>query len=147
MDHCDYLRRKDTWLYQDKNRYWVKYTRQKTKTYLCPKGKKADSLLFPDAVKVFLKYGGSLSLMPDCSLNIMNDEIKELYRLAQIRRPDLEKISSKLARKTYANLQSNYMNLSDESIAYLMGHTTTKHLRKYRKYKKQRVMNELKKQQ
>jgi integrase len=145
MDHCDYIRRKDSWLYRDDDRYWVKYTRQKTMTYLCPKGKKADSLLLPDAVEIFLKYEGSLLLMPNCTLNVMNDEIKQIYKIAKIRRPDLEKISSKLARKTYANLYSNYMNLSDESLAYMMGHTTTKHLKKYRKFHKRRVMNELKK--
>ncbi|MDF7818069.1 phage integrase SAM-like domain-containing protein [Runella sp. MFBS21] len=144
MDFCDYQQRTDQDLYREKSFYWLKYTRQKTITYKRPKGLMADTMLLPDAVEVMLNYG-SLSAMPDCTLNEFNEQIKAIYKLSNIRRRDLEKISSKLCRKTYANLQSNYQGFSDESVAYLMGHTTTKHIKKYRKYKKQRVLNELKK--
>ena len=58
--------------------------------------------------------------------------------MVKIRRYDLEKISTKLSRKNYV-----YIGLSDESIIYLISHATTKHLRKYRSYKKKKVMNEL----
>ncbi|CAH0994412.1 hypothetical protein EMA8858_00521 [Emticicia aquatica] len=133
IDHCDYARLTNDNYYLENGRHFIKQERQKS-------GSEADALMLNFAIKILDKYK-SINDLPKCSLTELNRELKEAAKIVGI----YIRLTSKIARKTYANHLANISGFSDENIAYFMGHKTTKHLKHYRKIKKNRVFNELSK--
>ena len=131
IDHCDYIRLTNDNYYLENGKHFIKQERQKS-------GSEADALMLSFAIKILEKYQ-SITDLPQCSLTELNRELKELAKASGI----YIRLTSKIARKTYANHLANVSGFSDENIAYFMGHKTTKHLKHYRKIKKNRVFNEL----
>lgn len=131
IDHCDYTRLTNDNYYLENGRHFIKQERQKS-------GSEADALMLNFAIKILDKYK-SINELPKCSLTELNRELKEAAKIVGI----YIRLTSKIARKTYANHLANISGFSDENIAYFMGHKTTKHLKHYRKIKKNRVFNEL----
>ncbi|WP_428668457.1 phage integrase SAM-like domain-containing protein [Runella sp.] len=139
MDHCDYLH--DYWsLSFEDDRYWITYPRQKNAHR--PNQPDAIPFVLDFGLYIWKKYGKDVNRLPRMSLPEMNRVIKVAARIAGV---EFKKLTSKRARKTYANVCSNDIGLTDEALMYLMGHTTTKHLRAYRKIKRRRVLSELNK--
>lgn len=137
MDHCDYINK--SWkVEQADGRYWVKYPRQKNAHR--SNQPEAEPFILDFGLLIWNKYSKDVSKLPRMSLTEMNRVIKVAARKAGVR---FKKLSTKRARKTYANVCSNDLGLSDEAMIYLMGHTSTKHLRAYRKIKRRRVLREL----
>ncbi len=137
MDHCDYLH--DSWCIERADgRFWVRYSRQKNAHR--PNQPDAEPFILDFGLIIWNKYGKDVSRLPRMSLTEMNREIKVAARKAGV---IFKKLTTKRARKTYANVCSNDIGLSDEAMIYLMGHTSTKHLRAYRKIKRRRVLAEL----
>lgn len=133
IDHCDYIRLTNDNYYFEKDKHFIKQERQKS-------GSEADALILSYGMKILEKYQ-SINALPKCSLTELNRGLKEVAKSVGI----YVRLTSKIARKTYANHLANVAGFSDENIAYFMGHKTTKHLKHYRKTKKSRVFNELSK--
>jgi integrase len=131
IDHCDYIRLTSDNCYTENGHVFMKQERQKS-------GSEADALLLSFATKILEKYK-SVNDLPKCSLTELNREIKEAAKIVGI----YIRLTSKIARKSYANHLCNVSGFSDETSAHFMGHTTTKHLKHYRKTKKGRVFGEL----
>lgn len=140
MDYCDYAPL-DWTLEKDSGKYWVSYPRQKN----AHRDAQPDAVPFvlDFGILIWKKFGKDVSKFPVMSLVEMNRIIKVAARKAGLNFK--KKLSSKRARKTYANICANDVGLSDEALIYLLGHTTTKHLRAYRKIKRRRVLSELSK--
>lgn len=137
MDYCDYAPLDWSIEFSD-GKYWVSYPRQKNQHR--KNQPNAEPFVLSFGVEIWKLFGKDVTKFPVTSLTEMNRVLKEVSRKAGI---NFKKLTSKRARKTYANICANDLCLSDESITYLLGHTTTKHLRAYRKVKRKRVLSEM----
>lgn len=137
MDYCDYSPR-DFTIEQDSGKHWITYPRQKNQHRKFQPD--AEPFLLDFGVEIWKKFDKNVEQLPTMSLTEMNRVIKVAARKAGV---VFKKLTTKRARKTYANILANDVGLSDEAMICLMGHTTTKHLRAYRKIKRRRVLAEL----
>ncbi|WP_460912458.1 phage integrase SAM-like domain-containing protein [Spirosoma areae] len=93
----------------------------------------------PKAKAVAKKYGG-LACLPFTEFDNMNNQLKAAAKSVGIGR----NITPGTARDTFADDCSNNMNMSDESLAAMLGHTTTGQVKKYRKISIERIAKEWK---
>lgn len=111
---------------------WVRLGRQKTKVT-------ARVPLHSEAKRIIDKYGG-LEKLPKMAGQSSNDYLKIIAE-----RINTEKhLTNKVARKTFTNMCLNDYRMSKESVAAMLGHTTTRHVEKYGTVAEQRILAEWK---
>lgn len=113
------------------------------------RGKYADSEFFVNesiqivplsdvALALIAKYGGVENL-PKISNAKYNDWLKQIQHMVGIQL----KLTVKIARKTFTNVMLNELGVSEESVAAMLGHSSTKHVRYYGKANEERVAREV----
>ncbi|MGF7217502.1 integrase [Spirosoma lacussanchae] len=118
------------WLYKTRGKYAESDFFVNEPVQLVPLSDKALALI--------AKYG-SVENLPKISNSGFNDWLKQIQHLAGIK----TKLTVKVARKTFTNLMLNELGVSEESVAAMLGHTTTKHVRYYGKANEERVAREV----
>ncbi|MFN8344038.1 MAG: site-specific integrase [Spirosomataceae bacterium] len=118
--HSD-LQRRDFELYihpQD-GRTWIRDRRVKTGTpYTLP--------LHPIALGIIEKYGG-IDKLPVKAASNRNDRLKQIAAFCGIN----VKLTTKIGRKTFANYAVNTQRMRFETVAAILGHKSTKHVKHY----------------
>ncbi|MVM36119.1 hypothetical protein GO755_39265 [Spirosoma sp. HMF4905] len=128
MHHYDYtskLFRIDKDLKAD---YWLVGKRQKTKKEFFLK-------LLEPGVAVLKKYGESLEALPVKSNQKRNDSLKLIA--AYVGLP--VRLSTKIARKTFADLALNEMLIPADDVATMLGLTSTERLKHYARPRRNRL--------
>ena len=114
-----------------------------------PRGKYQDSKFFakgsiqvvplhPKALLLIEKYGSVLNL-PKLSNVHYNRTLKQIQYMAQIK----VKLSVKIARKTFTDVLLNELGVSEESVAVMLGHESTRHVRHYARADERRIAKEV----
>lgn len=130
LDFCDYNILTENDIVTIGTTKIVRAERQKTDRYDTERICQHNAIMKEVALEVLGKYG-SVENLPRFKYSHDLDAI--LREIAE--RNGIEKIvTTKRARKTFANLSINYEKHSDEQTAYQMGHVDTKQLRNYRRY-------------
>ncbi|WP_158552510.1 phage integrase SAM-like domain-containing protein [Spirosoma telluris] len=128
MHHCDY-KSKLFRIDKDKNEeYWLIGKRQKTKKEFFLK-------LLEPGVAVLKKYGESLEALPVKSNQKRNDTLKLIA--AYLGLP--VRLSTKIARKTFADLALNEMLIPADDVATMLGLTSTERLKHYARPRRNRL--------
>jgi integrase len=115
-----------------------------------PRGKYADSQFFSNdsiqivplseqALMLISKYGG-VERLPKISNSGYNDWLKQIQHMAGIQ----TKITVRIARKTFTDLMLNEMCVSEESVAAMLGHNSTRHVKHYGRADERRIAKEVK---
>lgn len=94
--------------------------------------------LHQKAVSILAKYGGAEAL-PKISNVQYNKTLKQIaFQL------DLAfSLSVKIARKTFTDILLNELGISEETVATMLGHSSTRHIRHYARSDERRVAAEL----
>ncbi|WP_266364137.1 phage integrase SAM-like domain-containing protein [Tellurirhabdus rosea] len=114
-----------------------------------PRGKYADSQFFPEesvqvvplhpkALAIIQKYGG-VEQLPKISNVRYNDYLKQVQFIAEIK----INLTVKIARKTFTDLMLNELGISEETVATMLGHKSTRHVRHYGRADERRVAKEV----
>lgn len=119
-----------TWLFKTRGKYAESEFFVNEPVQIVPLNQKA--LLLID------KYGGVENL-PKISNSGYNDWLKQIQHMVGIK----VKLTVKIARKTFTNVMLNELGVSEESVAAMLGHATTKHVRYYGKANEERVAREV----
>lgn len=130
IDHIDYNNLSDQNLRQIQSTLLLKYERMKTKTYLNTKVCEANPILKHCALNILEKYGNIENLPKISTTQVINKNLQSVARKIGIK----THLTTKRARKTYANVCINEENNSDEQTAYQLGHVKTDKLKHYRRY-------------
>ncbi|GAB3761267.1 site-specific integrase [Spirosoma pomorum] len=115
-----------------------------------PRGKYADSQFFThesvqivplsdNALALIDKYGG-IEKLPKISNSGYNDWLKQIQHMAGIQ----VKLTVRIARKTFTDMLLNDMCVSEESVAAMLGHNSTKHVKHYARVGEKRISKEVK---
>ena len=132
MHIADYQKLTDDHLTSVKQVKWIRIGRTKTKV-------QADIPLHSEAAKIITKYGG-MSKLPKLSGQKSNEYLKIVAE-----RIGTEKhLTNKIARKTFTNMCINDYGMSDESVAAMLGHTSTRFVKKYGAVSQKRIISEWK---
>lgn len=131
MHHCDYTSRK-YWLEDFKNDVFLKGRRKKTKKIFSLK-------LLEPALQILQKYGGKIENLPVKSNQKRNATLKELSTICKI--PIL--LSTKIARKTFADMALNVLMLDEGDVAACLGLTSTKSLCHYTRIRDERIAKKM----
>ncbi|WP_273212595.1 phage integrase SAM-like domain-containing protein [Runella zeae] len=131
MHHCDYTKRK-YWLETYKGATFLKGKRKKTQKVFSLK-------LLEPAVAILQKYGGQIENLPVKSNQKRNTTLKELATMCKV--PLV--LSTKIARKTFANMALNVLMLDEGDVAACLGLTTTRSLKHYVKIKEERIARKM----
>lgn len=113
------------------------------------RGKYADSDFFVNesvqlvplsapALALIEKYG-SVASLPKISNSGYNDWLKQIQHMAGIK----VNLTVKVARKTFTHLMLNELSVSEESVAAMLGHSSTKHVKHYGQAGEERVAREV----
>ena len=94
--------------------------------------------LNPKALALIEKYGGVENL-PKISNSGYNDWLKQIQHMIGIK----VKLTVKIARKTFTDVMLNELGVSEESVAAMLGHNTTRHVRYYGRAGEKRVAKEV----
>ncbi len=127
MHHCDYTNKLFK-IEQDKGTYWLTGKRQKTNKEFFLK-------LLEPAVAILTKYGGNLHDLPAKSNQKRNDSLK--FIAVHVQLP--HNLSTKIARKTFADLALNEMLVGADDVATMLGLVSTKRLRHYVRPRRERI--------
>lgn len=114
-----------------------------------PRGKYADSKFFtgemvqlvplhPKAAAIIERYKGAQNL-PKISNAGYNKYLKQIMFMADIKL----NLTVKIARKTFTDIMLNELGVSIESVAAMLGHTTTKLVKHYGRASERRVAKEV----
>lgn len=114
-----------------------------------PRGKYSESEFFVNevvqivplnqqALALIKKYGGVENL-PKISNSGYNDWLKQIQHMVGIKLS----LTVKIARKTFTNVMLNELRVSEESVAAMLGHNTTRHVRYYGRASEERVAKEV----
>lgn len=132
MHIADYQKLTDDHLTSVKQVKWIRIGRTKTKV-------QADIPLHSESAKIIAKYGG-MSKLPKLSGQKSNEYLKIIAE-----RIGTEKhLTNKIARKTFTNMCINDYGMSDESVAAMLGHTSTRFVKKYGAVSQKRIISEWK---
>lgn len=132
MHIADYQKLTDDHLTSVKQVKWIRIGRTKTKV-------QADIPLHSESAKIIAKYGG-MSNLPKLSGQKSNEYLKIVAE-----RIGTEKhLTNKIARKTFTNMCINDYGMSDESVAAMLGHTSTRFVKKYGAVSQKRIISEWK---
>lgn len=128
----DYLNLNQDNLSEFEKTEWVRLGRQKTKVT-------AKIPLHPEASRIIQKYGG-LGKLPKISGQKSNEYLKIIAE-----RIGTDKhLTNKVARKTFTDICLNEYRMSLESVAAMLGHTSTRFVEKYGRVKERRILAEWK---
>ncbi|MGM9508622.1 hypothetical protein ACS5NO_12875 [Larkinella sp. GY13] len=128
MHHVDYTSKHFHINIDIRGTYWLQGKRQKT-------GREFLLKLLEPAVNIYQKYGSDLTKLPSKSNQKRNDSLKLIAAWTSIEM----NLSTKIARKTFADMALNVMMISQEDVAAMLGLTSTKYLRHYVKIRQQRL--------
>jgi site-specific recombinase XerD len=128
----DYIALTPETQYQAYNSDWLKVKRLKT-------GVSATIPLHSFARVIIEKYGGIQNL-PRISGQKSNDYLKLVAETVGIQK----NLTNKVARKTFTDMALNDFNMSHESVAEMLGHTSTKQLKHYGSVSERRIFSEWK---
>ena len=131
MHHADYSNRAFR-VETHSNDLFLVGTRAKTKVGFAVK------LLAP-AVSILKKYGNEIQQLPTKSNQKRNTSLKEISSFCRI--PIV--LSTKIARKTFANFSLNVLLMDAEDVAACLGLTSTKYLRHYARIKEIRIAKKM----
>ncbi|MCF2487449.1 site-specific integrase [Dyadobacter sp. CY347] len=132
MHIADYQKLTDDHLSSVKHVQWIRIGRTKTKV-------QASIPLHSESAKIIAKYGG-MSNLPKLSGQKSNEYLKIIAE-----RIGTEKhLTNKIARKTFTNMCINDYGMSDESVAAMLGHTSTRFVKKYGAVSQKRIISEWK---
>lgn len=92
-----------------------------------------------EALAIIDKYGG-LNNLPRISGQKSNDYLKLVADGVGIKK----NMTNKMARKTFTDFCMNHYGFSDEVIAKMLGHTTTRQIKHYGRIKERRILTEWK---
>ena len=121
----------DNIVYEDRIR-WVRVGRTKTKVEaLVP--------LHSIAHAIIKKYGHVANL-PKLSGKTSNEHLKVIAEYIGTKK----NLTNKIARKTFTDMCINVYGMSDESVAAMLGHTSTRFVKKYGSVRKARILAEWK---
>ncbi|MEZ0484277.1 hypothetical protein [Fibrella aquatica] len=128
MHHCDYTNKLFRIERDQSDVYWLTGKRQKT-------GKEFFLKLLEPAVAILLQYGGDLADLPAKSNQRRNDSLK--FIAVHVELP--YNLSTKIARKTFADLALNEMLIGADDVATMLGLRSTKRLRHYVRPRRERL--------
>jgi len=111
---------------------WIKTNRKKTKVEVTVP-------LHSEAKKVIEKYG-DISKLP----KISGQKSNEYLQIIAEKIGSEKHFTNKVARKTFTDMCINEYHMSDESVAAMLGHKSTKYVRKYGTVKQNRILAEWK---
>ena len=131
MHHADYTGRK-YWVEAYRDDVFLKGLRKKTNKEFAVK-------LLEPALAILRKYGGEVEKLPIKSNQQRNSSLKEMATFCRI--PVL--LSTKIARKTFANFALNILLMDSEDVAACLGLTNTRCLRHYTKIKEIRIAKKM----
>jgi len=114
-----------------------------------PRGKYAESKFFDEdmvqivplhkkALAIIEKYG-SVSQLPKPSNSKYNSALKQIVFENDI----TFKLTVKIARKTFTDIMLNELNITENTVAAMLGHCSTRHVHHYAKADERRVANEM----
>ena len=95
--------------------------------------------LHPKALILIEKYGG-INKLPKISNKTYNDHLKDIQFIADIK----VRLTVKIGRKTFTDIMLNELLVSKESVAAMLGHTTTDHVKHYGRADERRIASEVK---
>lgn len=130
IDFCDYNNMKSENIEAIKGKKILRITRQKTDKYTGAKICQQNSIIKEVALKILDKYGSVEKLPKFKYSSMLCTALKNIAEREKIN----SHLTTKRARKTFANISINYEKHTDEQTAYQMGHTSTKQLVNYRRY-------------
>lgn len=130
LDFCDYNRLTSDDIIQFGKRRIVNKKRQKTERYDKENYYEQNAIMKDVAIEILDKYGSAENLPRFKFVAHINSLLKKVGKKTEINHV----LTTKRARKTFANLSINYENHSDEQTAYQLGHASTKQLSNYRRY-------------
>ncbi|SEI39248.1 hypothetical protein SAMN05216327_101179 [Dyadobacter sp. SG02] len=128
MHHCDYTK-KDFHIEQYKAATFLTGHRQKTKKRFAIK-------LLEPAIAILNKYGGDYKNLPVKSNQKRNASLKQIAAFAGL--PIL--LSTKIARKTFADIALNVMLMTPDDVAQCLGLTSTRYLKNYVRIREERLL-------
>ncbi|WP_080239078.1 phage integrase SAM-like domain-containing protein [Spirosoma rigui] len=118
-----------------------------------PRGKYADSKFFtgemvqvvplhPRATAIIEKYSTAEGFqgLPKISNSGYNLYLKEIQFILDIKL----KLTVRIARKTFTDVMLNELGVSEEAVAAMLGHNTTRHVKHYGRANERRVAKEVK---
>lgn len=130
LDFCDYNRLTSDDIIVFGKRRIVNKKRQKTERYDTERYYEQNAIMKDVAIEILDKYGSVENLPRFKFVSHINILLKKVAKKTGINHV----LTTKRARKTFANLSINYENHSDEQTAYQLGHASTKQLSNYRRY-------------
>lgn len=140
LDFCDYNSLTEKEIETIGTTKIIRAERQKTDRYDTDRICQHNAIIKTLALEILEKYG-KVENLPRFKYSHDLDAI--LRAIAE--RNGIEKeVTTKRARKTFANLCINYEMHTDEQTAYQMGHVDTKQLKNYRKYNDKILSNLIK---
>lgn len=109
----------ELFIHPEDGRRWLRDNRNKTQTaYTLP--------VHPVALKIIDKYGG-IDKLPVKSNPKRNKLLKEIAAFCQIPKH----LTTKIGRKTFTNYALNSLRMRDITIAAILGHKSTKFIKRY----------------
>lgn len=130
LDFCDYNTITSENIIEVGNYKILKSERQKTDRYDTTTVCELNAIMKTCALDILEKYG-KIENLPRFKFS---QDIGGLLKKVAIKASINKQLTTKRARKTFANLSINYEKHTDEQTAYQMGHVDTKQLKNYRKY-------------
>ncbi|CAG5002047.1 hypothetical protein DYBT9275_02793 [Dyadobacter sp. CECT 9275] len=126
----DYINASDASRYTFGGREWMKIKRIKTKE---------EAIFIIDGYPAYLieKYGG-VNNLPKISGQKSNDYLKLIAAAVGIKK----NLTNKIARKTFTDICINEYKLSYETVAKMLGHTSTRQVKHYGSVNEKRILSE-----
>lgn len=130
VDFCDYNKLTNNDFQVLGTKHILRKERQKTVKYNTQKVCQQNAIVKDVALEIILKYGTIENLPKMKYSHVLGNILQEIA----LREGINVHLTTKRARKTFANICINYELHTDEQTAYQMGHTNTNQLKNYRKY-------------
>lgn len=128
MHHCDYTK-KEFHIEQYKSATMLTGRRHKTKKRFAIK-------LLEPAIAILNRYGGDYKNLPVKSNQKRNASLKQIAAFVGL--PIL--LSTKIARKTFADIALNVMIMTPDDLAQCLGLTSTRYLKNYVRIREERLL-------
>lgn len=133
LHYVDYMSLTSTDVQERKSGLWI--IKERTKT-----GQPAHIPILGKFLVLWKKYG-SVETLPRVSKNALNNHLKIIAQLVGI---SVQNLSSKIGRKTSANKMLNIDTLDKDSVSFIMGLKTPRHIEDYAQVKIERIETVLK---
>lgn len=130
VDFCDYNRLTTENISDLGLKKIMRIERQKSVRYDSPTTCTQNAIIKPIALDILQKYKTAENLPKFKYTEVLDAILQKIATREGIK----SHLTTKRARKTFANLSINYEMHTDEQTAYQMGHKNTNQLKNYRKY-------------